>query len=600
MSIGNTRTKFFLPPPVASWKPPLAARLDTPPALLDYFSGYASPRMSPHQTDRHHFERQIVYARPIFILLALLALLEQPASLGARRSASFLVAYLLVALLVTQVERLLRGRRWHLPLVCDLLALGFFMYVSPSTVPVWFPYMFLCYAAGIRWGLNATLPLAGALSLVLVLLTAGKGELDWMRVVSWLGLTTGTFAGGAGLAFLGDLNRHFAGEIDFLSRISATMQVDQGLAESLRLFLEELATTFKAEEALLLYRDTDLERIFLWRLKVGESERLVPESMPLSRTDGFLLDDMDATLCWNSLAGPGSGFGWDRRDGRKIKNLPRLPGPAQQEFKIRSLMTVAFEQGGQATGRLFVLNGRNSFHKKDLAWLEDIASHIAPALENIFLLRHLRARAIEAERSRIARDLHDGILQTLLSIEIQLDVLRRRVASAPEQAVASLSTLQQTVKNEGAELRQTVTDLRPLRVQSADLVDLMRGFAERYRNESTVALDLLIDSTQLRAPDRVCREIFQIYREALNNIKKHAKASHVVVKLSQDDSRLVLVVDDNGEGFSFAGKFTGDELDRLRLGPISIKERARTVGGVLTVESNPGHGARLTIEVPLG
>ena len=140
----------------------------------------------------------------------------------------------------------------------------------------------------------------------------------------------------------------------------------------------------------------------------------------------------------------------------------------------------------------------------------------------------------------------------------------------------------------------------PLRVQSADLVDLMRGFAERYRNESTLALDLLIDSAEVHAPDRVCREVFQIYREALNNIKKHAKASHVVVKLTQDDSRLVLMVDDNGEGFSFAGRFTGDELDRLRLGPISIKERTRTVGGVLTIESNPGHGARLTIEVPLG
>jgi len=97
--------------------------------------------------------------------------------------------------------------------------------------------------------------------------------------------------------------------------------------------------------------------------------------------------------------------------------------------------------------------------------------------------------------------------------------LRRRLPAAPDQAVSGLASLQQTVKNEGAELRQTVTDLRPLRVQSADLVDLMRGFAERYRNESTVALDLLIDSAQLRAPDRVCREIFQIYREALNNIK---------------------------------------------------------------------------------
>jgi len=229
-----------------------------------------------------------------------------------------------------------------------------------------------------------------------------------------------------------------------------------------------------------------------------------------------------------------------------------------------------------------------------------VARHVGPSLENVFLLRHLRARAIEGERSRISRDLHDGILQTLLSIEIQLDVLRRKVSSHPDQAEANLGNLQATVKNESAELRRMVTDLRPLRVQSADLVDLMQGFAERYRNESALALDVIIESNDLHAPDRVCREIFQIYREALNNIKKHAKASHVVVKLSQDDSRMVLVVDDNGEGFSFAGRFTGDELDRLRLGPISIKERTRTVGGMLTVESNPGHGARLTIEVPLG
>jgi signal transduction histidine kinase len=264
------------------------------------------------------------------------------------------------------------------------------------------------------------------------------------------------------------------------------------------------------------------------------------------------------------------------------------------------MMTVTFDQGGQPVGRLFLLNGRNRFTRDDLAWFERISRHIGPSLENVFLLRHLRARAIEAERSRISRDLHDGILQTLLSFEIQLDVLRRQVGVTPEQAAASLALLQQTVKGESAELRRMVTDMRPVRVQSADLVDLMIGFAERFRNESTLALDLLIDSVEVQAPDRVCRELFQIYREALNNIKKHAKASHVVVKLSQDDSRLVLVVDDNGEGFSFAGRFTGDELDRLRLGPISIKERTRTVGGVLTVESNPGHGARLTIEIPLG
>jgi signal transduction histidine kinase len=556
--------------------------------------------MNPRRTDRRHFERQHDYARPIIIFLALLAVFEQPRSHDAQRSISFLTSYLILSLLVIFLERLFRDRSLHLPLACDFIALCIFMYLSPSTVPAWFPYLFVCYAAGARWGLRAAIPLAAVLSLSLVYLTAFHGEMRWPRVISWIGLTVGTFASGAGLAFLGDRGRRVDIENEFSSRIAATMQVDQGLAECLRLLLDELALTFQAEEALLAYRDSDLERIFLWHLKAGVSERLSPESVPLTREDGFLLDDIDATICWNSLEGEGSGFGWDRRNGRRLKTLPRLPSSTQQEFKLRSLMSVAFDQEGQPVGRIFLTNGRRPFSREDLRWLERIARHVSPSLENVFLLRHLRARAIEGERGRISRDLHDGILQTLLSIEIQLDVLRRKVSQTPEQAVASLANLQQTVKNESAELRRMVTDLRPLRVQSADVVDLMRGFAERYRNESTLALDLLIDAADLHAPDRVCRELFQIYREALNNIKKHAKASHVVVKLSQDDSRLVLVVDDNGEGFSFAGRFTGDELDRLRLGPISIKERTRTVGGVLTVESNPGHGARLIVEIPLG
>jgi signal transduction histidine kinase len=556
--------------------------------------------MSPHETDRRHFERQIAYARPIVVLLALIALLQQPSSEHAHRAISFLITYFVVSICAILFEKIVPSRAWHLPLICDLVALGYFMVVSPSMVPSWFPYLFVCYVAGIRWGLNSAFPLAGVLSLELVLLTAVKGEIHWLRVVYWVGFVGATFAAGAGVAFLGDRNRLFAVQNEFFARITGTMEVDQGLSECLRLFLDELTHAFHAAEALLVYRDTDLERIFLWRLKSGESERLIPESLPMTRAEGLLLEDADATICWNNVAGAGSGFGWDRRDGRALKTLPRLPGPTQQLLALRSMMSVTLDQGGRPTGRLFLLNGRNRFTRDDLAWFERISRHIGPALENVFLLRHLRARAIEAERSRISRDLHDGILQTLLSIEIQLDVLRRALGASPDQAAAGLAALQQTVKNESAELRRMVTDMRPVRVQSADLVDLMIGFAERFRNESTLALDVLIDSVEFQAPDRVCRELFQIYREALNNIKKHAKASHVVVKLSQDDSSLVLVVDDNGEGFSFAGRFTGDELDRLRLGPISIKERTRTVGGVLTVESNPGHGARLTIEIPLG
>ena len=556
--------------------------------------------MSSPTSDRRYFERQVAFARPTMVLLSLLALLEWPRSAPVSRALVFLVAYFVAALLIIVFERVFERRNWNFPLLFDLFAFMTILYLSPSQVAAWFPYLFVAYAAGSRWGLRPAVILLGVFSLALVFRAAFQGELHWIRVFGWLGLVAATFAAGAGLAYLGDRNRRYADENEFFARIGSALQVDQGLAESLRLLLDELAAAFHTEHALLAYRDQELERIFLWRVKAGESERITPENLPLSRADGLLLDDMDATVCWNTLEGAGAGFAWDRRDGRTLKTLPRIPGPVQQELQLRSLLSVAFDQNGQTVGRFFLLNGRRPFTREDLVWFERIARQLSAPLENLFLLRHMRARAIEGERSRISRDLHDGILQTLLSIEIQLDVLRRKLPATPDQAAAGLSTLQQTVKNESAELRSMVTDLRPLRVQSADLVDLMRGFAERYRNESTPALDLLIDSVEIHAPDRVCREIFQIYREALNNIKKHAKASHVVVKLSQDDSRIVLVVDDNGEGFSFAGRFTGDELDRLRLGPISIKERTRTVSGLLTIESNPGHGARLTIEVPLG
>src|SRR6266849_6879140 len=109
--------------------------------------------MSPHESDRRHIERQIAYARPIIVLLALIALFQQTANNYARRPIYFLIAYFFLSVLALVFEQMLSSVTWHLPLACDLLALGFCMYLRPTTVPAWFSYLFGCYAAGIRWGL---------------------------------------------------------------------------------------------------------------------------------------------------------------------------------------------------------------------------------------------------------------------------------------------------------------------------------------------------------------------------------------------------------------------------------------------------------------
>ncbi|MGO9640622.1 MAG: sensor histidine kinase [Candidatus Acidiferrales bacterium] len=556
--------------------------------------------MQPHAAERRYLERQIAYARPIFLVLALVDLFEEPSSLRGHHAVAFIAVYLGISLAIAAADNLHGVNLPSLPLAADIIALSVFLLLSPSVIAFLFVYLFVALAAGTRWGLRKSVSFAGAATLALLVRAALRGPVGWPSVVSLLALTVGTFSAGIGLAFFGDRNRRHAAEHEFLARFSSLMDVDAGVSESLRRLLGELARGFGCEMAFLVFRDAEIERIFLWTFRSGDEARLSPDNLPLLRGDGFLLDAPDITICWNSLESAGDGFGWDRRNGRPLPELPHMPGPAAKELGLRSFMSVTFDFNRLPAGRIILANSRQRFVPEDLRWLERVARDLSRPLENLFLLRHIRARAIDAERSRISRDIHDGILQTLLSVDIQLGVIRKRLRQAPEPAAEALSSLQQTVRNETEELRQLVTDMRPLRVQSADLVDLMRGFAERYRTETGPALDLLIDSAQLQVPDRICRELFQIYRESLHNVKKHAHATHVVVKLWQNDSGVILVVDDNGEGFSFAGRFTGDELDRLRLGPISIKERTRSMGGVLTVESTPGHGARLTVEVPLG
>lgn len=555
--------------------------------------------MVPHATERRDLERQITLARLIFLVLALMDLLEGGIAQGERTAIGFVAAYFALAVLTAILESV---ERWHippLPLWVDLLALAAYLFLAPSVVGFWFLYLLVAFGAGIRWDMRRVVILAGVVTFALLVRTVLRQPLRWPEMASWFALVAGTFAAGAGVGFLGSTQRRHASEHNFLARLSDMLKVEQGMAESMRQVLVALAGAFACEEAVLAYSDTDLERIFIWRARYDETRRIVPESLPSEKGDAYLLDSLDATVCWNVMEGSGEGFGWDRRDGRAISDLPRMPGPSRAELHVRALMAVTFESHGVPAGRILLLNGQKRFSRGDLRWLERIARQLGPGIENLFLLRHIRARAIETERARIAHDLHDGVLQTLLSFLIQLDVLRRKLPQFPERVATELAGLQQTLRHESEELRRMVTDLRPLRVQSADLVDLMRGFADRFRNESGVALDLLADSLGMQVPDRVCRELFQIYREALHNIKKHANATHVVVKLWQQEDKVILVVDDNGQGFSFAGRFTSDELDRLRLGPISIKERTRTIGGVLTIESNPGHGARMTVEVPL-
>ena len=581
-------------------------------------------------TEQVYLERQVILGRAILAALSLVALLETsgPSLRGA--SVIVLCAYLLLALVGVLVDRFAGEARFRIPLVLDFAVLGVFLYLTPSVSSFWFLFLFAVFAVANRGSEKATLALVFTATAGIIFRVALTDLFRWRSVWHWLAIGLGTIVSGLGMAFLGAREREHLARQQFLERITAHLQFNRGLTESIRQALAELTREFECEQACLAFRDDELERLFVWRMTSADVETRGPEVYSLARCESFLIDSLEVSLCWTYKSHSGEGFGWDRRSGRRFRSLPAPPESTRQELGARSLLAVTLEFGGQPAGRILLINpysrpssglrggasapshkteassstaarekSRRRFSEGDLRWLEQIVRHLGPPLENVFLTRSLRSRAIESERSRISRDLHDGILQTLLSLIIQLDVLRTRLPKDPEKAVQEVAALQKIVQQESQELRRMVTDLRPVRVESADMRELMLGFAERFRSEYGLVVDLFIEERNRPLPDRICRELFQIYRESLHNVKKHANASHVVVKLTQDESNVFLVVDDNGRGFSFSGRYTSEELDRLRLGPISIKERTRGVGGTLTVESNPGHGARLTIDIPL-
>jgi signal transduction histidine kinase len=553
-------------------------------------------------TGRLYLERQITLARAVIAALSLVALVETSGAPVRRSAVTFLSLYLGVAVLEALIERFWGSSRYRIPLAVDFIVLAVFVYLTPSVSAFWFLFLFTVFALATRGNSRAMLALVGLATVGIIARVAVEQPFQWQSVWHWVAIGSGTMVSGLCMGFLGAREREHLARQEFLEKVTGLLQFNSGLTESIRQVLGELAVSFECELACLAVLEEDLERIFVWRVHPGELASSGAETVPQSRSDTFLFDCLESTMAWEFRSGgAGEGFGWDRRTGQRMR-VPAPPNSTRDEFHARSLMAVTLEIGGRPAGRVILVNpqpARGRFSPGDLRWLEQIVRQVGPPLENVFTMRSLRARAVESERSRISRDLHDGILQTLLSLKIQLDVLRRKLPAKPEQACADLVNLQNTVQAESDELRRMVTEMRPLRVESADMRELMYGFAERFRSENGMDVDLFIEERDLRIPDRLCREIFQIYREALHNVKKHAKASHVVVKLEQDEAKVFLCVDDNGEGFSFSGRYRSEELDQLRLGPISIKERTRGVGGTLTVESNPGHGARLTVEIPL-
>jgi signal transduction histidine kinase len=215
--------------------------------------------------------------------------------------------------------------------------------------------------------------------------------------------------------------------------------------------------------------------------------------------------------------------------------------------------------------------------------------------EQMSIIRQkLRSGAVLEERNRIARELHDTLEQELAGITMQLDLATDCFRKAPRVAQQALETARDMSRHSMVEARRSVWDLRCQLLQDGDLVSALKQIVEPLIPGGEAKVDFKIQGIPIRLPGSVEMNLLRIGQEAVANALKHGRARTVSIELQYATASVCLTVTDDGQGFaaeqsSPAGHF----------GLLDMRERAQSMGNALRVESEPGRGTRITVEVPV-
>jgi signal transduction histidine kinase len=269
---------------------------------------------------------------------------------------------------------------------------------------------------------------------------------------------------------------------------------------------------------------------------------------------------------------------------------PTLPGTITPKCWLGVPMLVS----SQVTGILSVQNleRENAFDESDVRLLQTFAASMSIALENARLYEQARQLAILEERQRLGRELHDSVTQSLYGISLYAQAASGKInANQIEQASQYLDDIQNTAQESLADMRLLIHELRPQGLDREGLISALQhrliSVEERAGIKSRIETNLTV---RLRAD--IEEGLYQIAREALNNIIKHAHAKSVLIHLQRETESITMEITDDGVGF--------DPETACRegcLGLTNMQERARAQGWQIHIESTPGHGARIRVEV---
>lgn len=305
-------------------------------------------------------------------------------------------------------------------------------------------------------------------------------------------------------------------------------------------------------------------------------------------------------------------------DIRVVEDIKTLANPSPQEqqyvaYGLRSYLVVPLITLGKLIALLGVgFREPHTFAPESVELLKKIAPSLAVSLQHVQMidtikthqeeLEELSARLVavrESERKRISRELHDALGQALIAIDIDLAYVERNLSQDVNAGIKPrLSEARSLVSQVSDRVNILSMELRPIMLDELGLVPTLRWYVDSYCQRTNIVVTLKLENMDGELNPEVETHLFRIVQEALTNVVKHAQAQQVRIYLRRGQINLTLFIEDDGTGFS--GKQLSDHKNtQSGIGLLSMRERARVLGGQFDIRSIPGMGTVLYVKIPL-
>jgi signal transduction histidine kinase len=403
------------------------------------------------------------------------------------------------------------------------------------------------------------------------------------------------------LVVLGYLIAHWGGqELTHKRRLAFLKDITLsnprfGVDRTVSALLERLRHFFAADEAILVTTDGRASGYLLYRADRDFQHSFKnPEPIAAHLADTLL--DLPTRLAVRFTSRNNirsllfrEYYAYDVIKGERVDEGQEKSAAFAASADASAFISVPVLRHEEITGRMYFIKRRGgSFETSDIDFLLQVNKHVNPVIENIRLVDRLASDAAEQERQRIARDIHDSVIQPYIGIQIGLSSLQRKVTAGETNVNTEINRLLEMTSMGIADLRQYIGGLKHTDRQGINLLSSINRFASKF-SEAT-GIEVKIEAADgFNICDGLTAEVFQMIAEGLSNIRRHTEARHAVIGIACDGKKLALRIENDDPAQIEYAPFT----------PRSLTERAAALGGQTQVFKRPNGGAIVMIEIPL-